>query len=211
MQPEFPKRRSQETINRILDAAVRHFAQMGFNGARVDEIAAQARVNKAALYYHIGDKAALYEMVIERVLGHVADHVAENIRQTGTSEEALRTFITTVARNISGNQHFAPMMMREIASGGANLPESVLKRMQSVFLALLGILEEAMRMGRFRPMNPVMVHLTIIGGWMLYVGTIPIREKIASAGHPGLPGEIVLPIEKAEEQFADLVVAALKG
>ena len=48
----------------ILDAASAEFAERGFAGARVDEIAARAGVNKAMLYYRIGDKQTLYNAVL---------------------------------------------------------------------------------------------------------------------------------------------------
>ncbi|MBW1769410.1 MAG: helix-turn-helix transcriptional regulator [Deltaproteobacteria bacterium] len=45
-----------ESIQRIMDAATEIFAESGFAGARVDEIAKRAGVNKAMIYYRIGDK-----------------------------------------------------------------------------------------------------------------------------------------------------------
>jgi AcrR family transcriptional regulator len=53
---------------RILAAAAEVFAQIGFAGARVDDIAARAGVNKAMLYYHVGDKERLYTAVLVEVL-----------------------------------------------------------------------------------------------------------------------------------------------
>ena len=40
------------------------FAARGFDGAKVDRIAARARVNKAMLYYHFKNKAALYREIL---------------------------------------------------------------------------------------------------------------------------------------------------
>ncbi len=68
--------RARETIDRIISAAKDVFAEKGFAGARVDEIAQRADVNKAALYYHIGDKKALYAEVIHRVIGAAAERLA---------------------------------------------------------------------------------------------------------------------------------------
>ena len=48
----------------ILDAAAKVFAEKGYDGARVDEIAAEAGMNKAMLYYRIGDKEELYRRVV---------------------------------------------------------------------------------------------------------------------------------------------------
>ena len=50
----------------ILDVATREFADRGFAGARVDEIAAQTRTTKRMIYYYFGSKEALFVAVLER-------------------------------------------------------------------------------------------------------------------------------------------------
>ena len=55
-----PTDRSSETRARILDAALREFSALGMAGARMDQIAAAAGVNKALLYYHFDSKENLY-------------------------------------------------------------------------------------------------------------------------------------------------------
>src|SRR5438874_13735412 len=70
-----PKRRSDDTRRRdpaatrrkLLTAARREFASRGLAGARVDNIAARAGVNKQLLYHYFGDKDALYLAVLEWV------------------------------------------------------------------------------------------------------------------------------------------------
>ena len=62
-----------QTTRRILKAATTIFSEVGFAGARVDEIAKCAGVNKATIYYHIGDKQALYARVIRNLFGDAAD------------------------------------------------------------------------------------------------------------------------------------------
>lgn len=63
------KEKSDKTVERILAAARTVFSEKGYNGAHVDEIAERAGVNKATLYYQIGDKDTLYANVIHQVLG----------------------------------------------------------------------------------------------------------------------------------------------
>ena len=72
-----PKRRSDDktpqrrdpaaTRKKLLTAARREFAASGLAGARVDEIAARAGVNKQLVYHYFGDKDALYLAVLEWV------------------------------------------------------------------------------------------------------------------------------------------------
>ena len=68
MPPLTLKDRRSQTIDRILKAATKEFSEAGFAGARVDEIANRAGVNKATIYYHIGDKQALYAQVVHHLL-----------------------------------------------------------------------------------------------------------------------------------------------
>lgn len=54
------------TRQRILDAALREFADRGFSGARVDTIVAAAGVNKRMVYHYFGDKAGLFRALLEQ-------------------------------------------------------------------------------------------------------------------------------------------------
>ena len=60
------QRDAERTRAEILDAATREFADQGFAGARVDEIAARTRTTKRMIYYYFESKAGLYTAVLER-------------------------------------------------------------------------------------------------------------------------------------------------
>jgi AcrR family transcriptional regulator len=63
-----PERRrdKERTRAEILDVAAAEFADRGYNGARVDEIAARTRTTKRMIYYYFGGKKQLYMAVLER-------------------------------------------------------------------------------------------------------------------------------------------------
>ena len=71
------------TRDRILDVAEIAFAERGFVGASFRHITSRAEVNLAAVHYHFGSKAALYEPVLERGL---APLFAERIRRLDATE-----------------------------------------------------------------------------------------------------------------------------
>ena len=60
------RRDAARTRNEILDVATREFAEHGFAGARVDEIAERTRTTKRMIYYYFGGKEQLYVAVLER-------------------------------------------------------------------------------------------------------------------------------------------------
>jgi AcrR family transcriptional regulator len=68
-------RDATDTVRRILDAAVEEFARHGIAGARVDRIAEAARINKAQLYAHVGNKDALFDAAFTHHVDALIDAV----------------------------------------------------------------------------------------------------------------------------------------
>jgi AcrR family transcriptional regulator len=68
-------RNAQATKELLLAAATDEFAQHGLAGARIDRIAERAGANKRLLYVYFGDKDALFEAVLERQIGLLAEAV----------------------------------------------------------------------------------------------------------------------------------------
>jgi AcrR family transcriptional regulator len=60
------QRDPEQTRTEILDVATKEFADQGFAGARVDQIAAQTRTTKRMIYYYFESKEQLFAAVLER-------------------------------------------------------------------------------------------------------------------------------------------------
>ncbi|MBV9473601.1 MAG: TetR family transcriptional regulator, partial [Solirubrobacterales bacterium] len=54
-----------------MDAATREFAERGYSGGRVDEIAAQTRTTKRMIYYYFGSKEGLFVAVLQRAYARI--------------------------------------------------------------------------------------------------------------------------------------------
>lgn len=84
------KRQGDDRRERILEVAIDEFAQKGFAGARVDEIARKAQANKQLVYYYFGGKLGLYQAVLDRMVeGSQAKLAAES--ECDTLAAKLRT------------------------------------------------------------------------------------------------------------------------
>jgi len=171
---------------RILAAAAAVFAEEGFAGARVDTIARRAGVNKAMLYYHVGDKAALYREVLVRNFDFVLTSVTRAVETATTPEDKLRAFVDGLASAAGGIQYHPQIMLREIASGGANLKPEILQRIFRAMALLFEILEEGVATDRFRPTNPLMTHFTIVGAIVFMTSVAPLVERFREAAPPEL-------------------------
>jgi AcrR family transcriptional regulator len=69
--PSGRSRDPERTREEILEIAMREFAEHGFSGARVDEIAEQTRTTKRMLYYYFESKEGLFVAVLERAYAEI--------------------------------------------------------------------------------------------------------------------------------------------
>ncbi len=202
---------SGSTADTILDAITEVFAAKGYAGARVDELAQAAGVNKATLYYQIGDKEALYHAVLGRMFRRIADRIEQTVADTDECEEQIRRFITVFATSIEETKALSPLLLREIVSGGRNLPDAALAQMGRIFNALTTALRSGVESGRFRRVNVFMLHMMIVGSLNLYAVNEPIRRR-SIEGRPELfIPEHFISITEAGNEIADLVLAAIRN
>lgn len=67
----------KETRERILDSAEREFADNGFGGARIKEIAQGAGITGAMVHYYFQTKEELYRAVLDRMVGDLVELVGK--------------------------------------------------------------------------------------------------------------------------------------
>lgn len=174
---ETGQNKSGKKTERIMLAARAVFAEYGYNGTHMDEIACRAGVNKATLYYQIGDKETLYANVIHEVIGSVAQNIARAVGLDQTPEEKLQAYIFCIAQTVDENPEIPPIMMREVASGGAHLPRVVIEDIAAVIKILMSILDEGTKKGIFIETVPFLLHMMILGAILFYKGSLPIKDR----------------------------------
>ena len=175
-------KKRRETVNVILDAATEVFAEVGFAGARVDEIAVKAGVNKAMIYYHIGDKKTLYAKVLQRVFKKTTDTISHDIRDDRSPEEKLGTYVGNMTSAIENNPHIPPIMLRELASGGKSFPPVVAEDFSNLLSTLCGILSDGVDKGVFIEVSPLILHLMIVGTFVLSRRVDVLTEQVEAKG-----------------------------
>src|ERR1700744_5908466 len=106
--------RSDQTRNRILQAAIQEFSDHGLAGARTGAIAASAGVNKALLYYYFRDKESLYHAALEEVAGKVAGAALAVLDMTCSPGERLLRFALQHFDRVFSHQSFQALMQKEM-------------------------------------------------------------------------------------------------
>jgi len=91
-----------ETLLKILKAARNVFSKEGFNGARVDEIAKQANINKAMIYYYFKSKEELYDSVVDSIFSKDSLKIINNSEENDPFlklEKLIRLFFDKMESN----------------------------------------------------------------------------------------------------------------
>ncbi len=187
------------TVRHIIDAAIEVFADAGFAGARMDEIAKRAGVNKAMIYYRIGDKKELYTKVLHEVFGATAERIERNINEEQTPEMKLRSYIANLAQTMESHPSMPYIMIREMASRGRQLNQEIAKDLLSILAIVAKILDDGMKREAFVRTDPFLLHIMVIGVMVLFKVSVPMREKFSSL----LPDEFR---EMEKRSFKDMVL-----
>jgi TetR/AcrR family transcriptional regulator len=108
------------TATRILDAAEALFAQRGFAGVSVREIAGQVGLNQASIYNHFPSKQALYEAVLERGFQPIVDLLAEGEHGLHTRDFQDR-LLEQLVDHLWRTPHLPKLIQREVLDGGEYL------------------------------------------------------------------------------------------
>ena len=172
---------------RVFAAAAAEFAARGYAGANMDRIARAARLNKAMIYYHFDDKAALYRAILRDMFGAVRTAVAEAAAAPLAPADKIRRYVEAIAGAAEARPHFPPIWLRELAEGGEHVDAATLAYVRDVLAALGGIIDEGRRQGRFQAVNPMVVQAGIIAPLMFFLASARLRQKIErGAGAAGL-------------------------
>src|SRR5580698_5352168 len=143
------KERADQTRARILDAAIGEFSENGLAGARTEQIAEAAGVNKALLYYYFKGKDALYAAALEVVAERVVSSSMAVMRSKRSAGERLVQFVLNHFDRIHSQRAFQSLMQQELMrlrEGGQN---ALLPLVDKVFRPMMArvteLLDEGMR------------------------------------------------------------------
>src|SRR6516164_7989624 len=175
------RRNPEATRNKLLTAARREFANSGLAGARVDEIAARAGVNKQLVYHYFGDKDALYLAVLEWVYEEIRSH-ERNLNLAGLPpRKAIRKLIESSFDHLAAHPDFILLLNDENRGGARHVRGSRrLPAMHSPLVSMVSkILREGVRTGAFRRgINPVHLYISIAGLSYFYFSNTPTLSAI---------------------------------
>jgi len=141
------------TEDKILVAAQKVFIEKGMDGARMQEIANEAGINKALLHYYFRSKQKLFEAIFKMVFSQIFPNLMELANADSPIDKRIATFIDKYISLLQKHAFLPTFILKEmnrdpkflatiIKSSGINPPE------------IFAMLEREMNQGTIRRMDP---------------------------------------------------------
>jgi TetR/AcrR family transcriptional regulator len=177
--PNLGTDRSADTRAKILEAALREFSTLGLAGARMDQIASAAGVNKALLYYHFDGKENLYAAAMEMITARVRDQsMAVFLLEVSAGERLLRSALNHFDRILTQGEFQSLMqqeMMRMHQGEEAGAMSIVVKRVFAPMQAMYqSMVREGIASGELIKAEWMQIHLSVLGSNVFYFLAAPM-------------------------------------
>jgi TetR/AcrR family transcriptional regulator len=192
----------------LLEAARAEFAAKGLMGARVDEIARHARLNKQLVYHYFGSKDDLYLAVLERVYAEIRE------RERGLSlgdlppAEAMAKLVAFSFDYLAEHPDFITLLNDENGHRGRHLARS--RRMHEMHSPLIALIRRTLKQGAadgaFRDgLDPLQLYISIAGLAYFYFSNNRTLSAIFGRDLAGTRS-----IAARRRHVVDFVMAALR-
>ena len=168
-------RDAERTKAAILKAARDEFCEEGFNGARVDSIAARAKANKRLLYHYFGNKEALYEAVLLDAYQEIRRGERELRIGQYDPVEAIDRVIRFTFRHFLANPWFPRLLSVENLQNARFVKK--IKNLDEIRSPIVGELHDIVKRGHelgiFRTdVDPMQLYISIISLCYFYVSNM---------------------------------------
>ena len=164
--PSRRRRPPLEVKERIRQAALRLFAELGFHAVSVRDICRDAETTLPMVYYYYGNKRGLHDTLLEETIERRIRALQTARLHQGDVIERLRRIIEAWASPDEANvsPEIQMFYVRELTGLGAELKAKSLGRMDRELRdALEAIVQDGIDAGLFRPVNVSMVVVAMIG------------------------------------------------
>jgi len=149
----------------IINAAVELFADKGFEGTSIRDIATRANVNLAMINYYFGSKEKLFECMVEQKAAYTKDILEEIVNNDKLTEfEKIDRIIDTYVTRLFSNRKFHRIIHHELMINERGvLQDAIIKLLTPNSFIIRNVIDAGIKKGTFKKVDSLLVVATIVG------------------------------------------------
>lgn len=148
-----------------MEAAVRLFAQKGFEGTSIRDLATEANVNVAMVNYYFGSKEKLFAALIESKGTYMRSRIGEILADKSTSEiEKIDLIIETFINRIFSNPDYHRVIHQELLMNKRlELHDQIIELFTYNTKTIINLIESGIKKGVFRKVDATLTMASLVG------------------------------------------------
>ena len=156
------KKKDSTTEGKILIAARQVFIEKGLAGARMQDIADRAEINKAMLHYYFKNKEMLFELIFKETAGRLFPHFEKLMDSDLNFFDKIRSIVASYIEVIIQNPYIPLFVMNEMNKNPEIGMKSFFEAQKPGFVKKLRqSIEISMEEGLINPINPIHLIMNI--------------------------------------------------
>ncbi len=175
--------RTNDTRERVLEAALTSFGGPGYEATSLDDIAAELGVSKQAILYYYPSKQALLDAVIDRSAVELAEVLEGALVAAGPNGDRIEAVVHSVFRLALRRPELLGLL-REVSRLGPPAATRLSTALEPMVQRARAFLEEEMDAGRMRKSDP---GLLLMSAYSTVLGVATEVEVLRAVGiEPGM-------------------------
>jgi len=159
---------------RIAEAAEELFAERGFDGAAIRDIAGKAGVNAAMIHYYFGNKEGLYHAMLEAAASRVRALLIETTVRSGSTTDRLASFVNAYAAYMLSHPNLARILYREMLTGAKHIKQIAQQYATRNYTILKTLISDGVKRGELRRVDAELAPISLMGMIVIFQFLRPI-------------------------------------
>ena len=155
--------RGKETRQAILRAAEQVFAERGYAGARMDDVAAEVGIKRASMVYYFRDKRSLYLALLEDLYGDLLRSYRAVLATPGSARDRVMAFVDLWAKHVADRPGSVRILMWESARVRRASSEPLAAELAPIQRTIKDLLAEGRHDGVFRALDALRFIMIVTG------------------------------------------------
>lgn len=175
--------KDDSTEEKILNAAKKVFISKGMAGARMQDIADEAGINKAMLHYYFRNKEQLFETIFSKLTHGFWAQVTSIFESDDALFDKIRSFCRVYIEKVIENPYIPLFVLYELNQRSASIVKKMFHQKPSPVKLMLQV-EAEVKAGNIRPIHPAQLVMNMISmcvlpfiGKPLFMSVMNIDEK----------------------------------